>query len=164
MTDGPYRLLDYRAWARERVLAAVEQLRPELFVAPVVSSFSSIRDTLVHLLWADAVWTSRIKGAPFSVRLDPDDFPNVQALKKRWDPLDEDLNMSVKNLVESVTNPTISYQTTKGEKYVQPLYQIVQHLVNHQTYHLGQVAAMIRQLGGKPPSIDLIEFDRISQN
>jgi uncharacterized damage-inducible protein DinB len=35
-----------------------------------------------------------------------------------------------------------------------------QHLVNHGTYHRGQIATMLRQLGNKAQSTDLILFYR----
>jgi uncharacterized damage-inducible protein DinB len=32
--------------------------------------------------------------------------------------------------------------------------------VNHSTYHRGQIVTMLRQLGAKPPTTDLILFYR----
>jgi uncharacterized damage-inducible protein DinB len=52
------------------------------------------------------------------------------------------------------------YRTTKSGTYANALWQALQHLVNHGTYHRGQVAAMLRQLGGKPNFNDLIYFYR----
>jgi uncharacterized damage-inducible protein DinB len=38
---------------------------------------------------------------------------------------------------------------------------MLQHVVNHASYHRGQVTAMIRQLKANPPkSMDLIAFHR----
>ena len=48
-----------------------------------------------------------------------------------------------------------------GVRYAQPFSQTFQHLVNHGTYHRGQVVTMLRQLGVQgPPSTDLIAFYR----
>jgi uncharacterized damage-inducible protein DinB len=42
-----------------------------------------------------------------------------------------------------------------------PLWQMLQHVVNHATYHRGQVTTLLRQLGATPPkSQDLIAFYR----
>lgn len=51
-------------------------------------------------------------------------------------------------------------RTTKGEPYSHPLWQMMQHLINHGTYHRGQVTTMLRQLGVKPVATDLIAFYR----
>ncbi len=38
---------------------------------------------------------------------------------------------------------------------------MLQHVVNHGTYHRGQIVTMLRQLGAAPPqSMDLIAFYR----
>jgi uncharacterized damage-inducible protein DinB len=54
----------------------------------------------------------------------------------------------------------IEHKTTKGVPQAAPLWQMLQHLVNHGTYHRGQVATMLRQLGATPNSSDLIFFYR----
>jgi uncharacterized damage-inducible protein DinB len=54
--------------------------------------------------------------------------------------------------------------TRNGVRYAQPFWQTFQHLVNHGTYHRGQVVTMLRQLGVQTvPSTDLIAFYREQQ-
>jgi uncharacterized damage-inducible protein DinB len=50
--------------------------------------------------------------------------------------------------------------TSAGAKYRHRYADMFRHLANHSTYHRGQVAAMLRQLGEKPPATDLIRFYR----
>lgn len=153
------RLLEYRVWARDRVLTAVEALAATEFTHSLVSSFPSVRDTLVHILSADLIWCSRLHGESPGGHLDPSAFPDVAALRFRWGQIDADLRSAADRLdaAEAVT-----YRTMGGTDYRQPVAQIVQHLVNHQTYHLGQVATLLRQLGASAPATDLIVFDRRS--
>jgi uncharacterized damage-inducible protein DinB len=40
------------------------------------------------------------------------------------------------------------------------LAPILQHVVNHSTYHRGQIATMLRQLGTKAIPTDLIAYHR----
>ena len=48
-----------------------------------------------------------------------------------------------------------------GQPQAQPFWQMLQHLVNHGSYHRGQVTTMMRQLGQAPPQgMDLITFYR----
>ena len=54
----------------------------------------------------------------------------------------------------------VEYKTMKFGVYSNPLWQSLQHVVNHGTYHRGQVATMLRQLGATPNSSDLIFFYR----
>jgi uncharacterized damage-inducible protein DinB len=40
------------------------------------------------------------------------------------------------------------------------VWQIVTHVVNHATLHRGQIVAMLRQLGAKPPATDILWYYR----
>jgi uncharacterized damage-inducible protein DinB len=61
---------------------------------------------------------------------------------------------------EHDTQRIVTYKDLKGNEYSQPLWQMMQHLVNHSTYHRGQVVTMLRQLGAKPIGMDLVVFYR----
>jgi len=52
------------------------------------------------------------------------------------------------------------YRTLAGVLAVNTLREIVQHLVNHATYHRGQIAQLMRELGAKPAPTDLITYFR----
>ena len=54
----------------------------------------------------------------------------------------------------------LEYRTLKFGAYRNPLWQSMQHLVNHGTYHRGQVTTLLRQLGAQPILTDLIHFYR----
>ena len=55
---------------------------------------------------------------------------------------------------------TIAYKSMAGVSYESPIWQMVVHVVNHGTHHRGQVTTMMRQLGEKPVSLDLMAFYR----
>jgi uncharacterized damage-inducible protein DinB len=44
----------------------------------------------------------------------------------------------------------------RGRTAVLPPWAVLRHIVNHSTYHRGQVAAKVRRLGIEPPTIDMI--------
>ena len=54
----------------------------------------------------------------------------------------------------------IDYRTFKGDAFSGRLLALVQHVANHGSYHRGQLAVFLRQLGVKPPTTDLVAFDR----
>ena len=67
-------------------------------------------------------------------------------------------------LDEEGINRVIQYETTGGERVASVFWQMLQHVVNHASYHRGQVTTMLRQLGAAPPkSLDLIAFYREAQ-
>ena len=63
-------------------------------------------------------------------------------------------------------NPTritrvFEYKMFTGQPASSPFWQMLQHLVNHGSYHRGQVTTKLRQLGAQPAkSLDMIAFYR----
>jgi uncharacterized damage-inducible protein DinB len=54
----------------------------------------------------------------------------------------------------------IEFRNTMGLLFRHPLWEMMQPLVNHGTYHRGQVTTLLRQLGGTPQASDMISFYR----
>jgi uncharacterized damage-inducible protein DinB len=73
---------------------------------------------------------------------------------------EERLQTLVSSLTQKDLNKVISYRTMKFGEYKNPLWQSMQHMVNHSTYHRGQIATLLRQLDAKPISSDLMHFYR----
>ena len=154
-------LLDYHYWARDRVLDAAESLSAEQLTRDLGNSFPSIRDTLVHLYSAELIWCSRWEGASPQPVLDPTTFPDVATIRAGWKDHEQKVRAIVERLGENGIMRAIEYTGPKGIVQAQPFWQMLQHLVNHGSYHRGQVTTMLRQLGAPPPrSVDLISFYR----
>ena len=82
------------------------------------------------------------------------------ALRARWRQLEGDQREFVRRLTEADLDRVVSYQTLKGDPFSDPLAKLIRHVVNHATYHRGQVVTMLRQLGIEPPHTDLIIYYR----
>jgi uncharacterized damage-inducible protein DinB len=153
-------LYDYNSWANGRVLEACSALNEEQFMRDLKSSFSSARDTLVHLWSAEWIWLERWHGRAPTAFPKASDYPDIESVRSRWTTIDRDLLDFVASLTLEDLNRVISYKRMSGEAYSQPLWQLLQHVANHSTYHRGQVAGMLRQLGATPLSTDLALFFR----
>jgi uncharacterized damage-inducible protein DinB len=154
-------LLDYHYWARGRILDAAEPLTAEQFTRNLGNSFPSVRDTLVHLLSADWVWCARWQGEVPQAMLDPVTFPDVASIRAVWAEHEPKVRAVLDRFGENGTTRLIEYRTFNGVSQAQPFWQILQHVVNHGSYHRGQITTMLRQLGATPPkSVDLIAFYR----
>jgi uncharacterized damage-inducible protein DinB len=154
-------LLDYHYWARDRVLDAAERLTAEQLTRDLGNSFPSVRDTLVHLFSAEWIWCARWKGESPQMMLDPTTFPDVASIRAAWKDHERKVRAILAQLGEHGITRAIEYQTMNGVAQAQPFWQMLQHVVNHGSYHRGQVTTMLRQLGAAPPkSVDLIAFYR----
>jgi uncharacterized damage-inducible protein DinB len=164
MTADEARLLvEYHYWARDRLLQAVEALTPDQYTRDMGNSFRSVRDTLVHLYSAEWIWLSRWQGESPAMMLQAEAYPDLPSLRQAWDAHRAKLTAFVARLADATLRESIAYRTLDGQPWTQPLWQLLQHVVNHATYHRGQVTTMLRQLGVAPPkSQDLIAFYRAS--
>lgn len=154
-------LLDYHYWARDRLLDAVERLPPEQVTRDLGNSFPSIRDTLVHLYSADWIWCARWEGESPTALLEPSTFADVATIRRAWKEHERRVRSLLERLGEEGIGRTVEYRTTDGKPQAQVFWQMLQHVVNHASYHRGQVTTMIRQLKATPPkSMDLIAFYR----
>lgn len=54
----------------------------------------------------------------------------------------------------------VEYTSTESVKYESQLSEILTHVVNHGSYHRGQIAQLIAQTGNKPPVTDFIAITR----
>jgi uncharacterized damage-inducible protein DinB len=155
------RLVDYGYWARDRILTVVEGLDAETYTRDMGSSFGSIRDTLVHVYGAEWVWYSRWTGVSPTVLPAPGDYPDVATLAAAWTDLEHQVRSLIDRLDEDDLDRPIEYARVSGPSERSTLGDMVRHVVNHGTYHRGQVTTMLRQLGADvPPSIDLITYYR----
>ncbi len=153
-------LYDYNRWANGRVLRAAGGLADEDYIRDLGSSFPSVRDTLEHILAAEWIWLSRWRGvSPPRLRADWNPVMH-HALRGRWLAFEMDQSEFLSRLTEDDLRDVVSYRQVSGEAFAEPLWQLMRHVVNHSTYHRGQVTTMLRQLGADPVSTDLVVFYR----
>ena len=153
-------LYAYDAWANRRTFEACAALTPEQFTKNLGNSFSSVRDTLAHIVGAQFVWLERFYGRVPPGLLAASDFPDVASLTSKLNELQLRLAEYVGGLSADDLRAGFSYRDLKGREHNNMRWHVLQHLANHGTYHRGQITTMLRQLGAKPVSTDLIAFYR----
>ena len=154
-------MLDYHYWARDRLLDALETLPPDQLTRDLGSSFKSIHETLVHTYSAEWAWHSRWLGTSPTALLPADQFPDLASVRTAWTELEAKLRAFVDGLGESGIERVFEYKLLSGQAGATPFWQMLQHVVNHASYHRGQVTTMLRQLGAAPAKpMDMIAFYR----
>ncbi len=143
------KLYRYNEWANRRVLGAIE--KQGVTDEKILSIFS-------HQISANYLWLHRIKGLP---------PPNVELWKTY--PLDqlkkmvEDVSQQWNEFVDTTENfnRVLQYRNYVGDYYENNVEHIMMHLVNHGSYHRGQLALLMRQKGFEPINTDFITYDRV---
>jgi uncharacterized damage-inducible protein DinB len=158
-------LVDYHYWARDRLFPAVEALTEEQLRRPLGNSFSSVFDTVAHLCGADWIWRSRWEGVSPMALPSSDSYDTLARVLAVWGDEERRIRAIVNALGPDGIARPIEYTGWDGRRQAQPFWQMLQHLVNHGSYHRGQVTTMLRQMGVQPAkSMDLIAFYRERAN
>jgi len=158
--QGMVRLFDYCEWANRRFLDSVAPLAAEDYKRDLKGSHGGIHGTLVHTYGAEFVWHQRFGGVSPSSLPGEEQLTDLAALRERWGALEAERRAWLESLAADAGERVIEYRNFKGDPFSSRLWPLVQHLANHGSYHRGQVAVFLRQLGVKPPVTDLVAFDR----
>jgi len=153
-------LFEYNSWANRRLIEACSKVSNEDFTRDLGSSFPSLRATLVHILGGEWLWLERFHGRSHTALPAASEFADLPAVRRRAEEIDGDLRDYVASLTDQDIARDLPHKNTAGQPFSQPLWQLLQHLVNHGSYHRGQVTTMLRQLGAPSVPTDLVRFYR----
>lgn len=155
----------YHTWANECILTKVAELTNEQFVAPGSASFSSIRDTLVHTMWAQWNWLLRWRGEANPPRLDPTDYPDLATVRTHWAEIDRETRAFVAGVDDTALDGICRYVNSQNQPMAYPLWQQMLHQVNHGTQHRSEIAVILTEYGHSPGWMDFIVYlDEMKQH
>jgi uncharacterized damage-inducible protein DinB len=124
-------LLDFHYWARDRALATTATLTQEQFTRDLGNSFKSVRETLVHIYWADWAWYQIWHGTFPAVALSTDQFTDVESIRRAWSELEAKAREFLVAQAGTDAHRLVGYTRPDGLAAAFPLAHMVQHLVNH---------------------------------
>jgi uncharacterized damage-inducible protein DinB len=149
MKDFFLKWYQYNAWANRRVIRCLEQ--QNVIDEKILSVFG-------HLMAANFIWLNRIKDLPKS-KYELWGKYDLTELKRMVVEADELWISFIKG--NENFDRQMKYHNYVGDYYENNVQQIMIHLVNHGTYHRGQVAILLRQQGFEPVNTDFITYDRV---
>lgn len=151
-------LLLYMLWADRLMLGAVREVSPEDLTRDAGISFGSLLGTMVHMLGSQRLWLARFSGSQPGRRPTLEDLPDLSSWIAGWEETASGLEAFLAGLTEEQLASEIAWEDSELGPVARPLWQPVVHMVNHNTYHRGQVVSLLRQLGHQPPKTDFIHF------
>jgi uncharacterized damage-inducible protein DinB len=153
-------LYGFNYWARDRQLEACAGLSSEQLLRPMGNSFSSVRDTLAHLLVVEWIWLERWMGRSPTMEgraaFGPEKFPTVEEIRSAWTPIENRMLDFLQGCSDEGLSQPLSYTNFQGHARTYPLWRQLFHLVNHQTYHRGQITTLLRQQGAPAVQTDYL--------
>ena len=139
-------LAEYNLWANAIVLNWLEQITDEQWDREIISSFNSIQETVLHIISAEYAWLQRFRKEPFDWLQSTYKGTKEEHIKL-WKQTSEGFKTFVDAFDENNLNTNLDFKRLNGDAYSMPYYQLFAHVVNHATYHRGQLVTMLRQAG-----------------
>lgn len=142
-------LFAHLQWADELVLGS---LRDGAGASP------RALELYAHVLGAEAVWLSRLRGVAEEVAVWP--VADVDACAELMAETHAGLAAYIDSLDDSAVERSVHYRNSAGVEFDSRIGDILLHVMLHGTYHRGQVALLLRGAGGTPAPTDYIAFVR----
>jgi uncharacterized damage-inducible protein DinB len=148
-------LFAFNRWANGKMLAACRKLTAEQYAAEPVPGWSSVRSTVVHIAIVTEGWLRGLAADRDESVATEAELPAVddaeRLLEKAYRMLDV--------LLPALTPDRLAQPVTlrrRGRTATLPPWVLLRHLVNHTTYHRGQVASKLKRFGVQQPETDLV--------
>jgi uncharacterized damage-inducible protein DinB len=149
---------DYMYWATGRYFAVAEGLTDEQLHQVQGHGWGDVHGTLVHMMSSEWVWMQRWHGIFPKGHLDKAEYPSLTVLKARWSQLEAETRAFIDQQTDRSLQSAITYTNFRGETFRVPLWQMLVHIINHETHHRGELAGMYALMGVDHPEDEMIQY------
>ena len=154
-------LTRYNAWADKLIHGAVGGLPEGEATKPRQSVFKSMAHTLNHVYVIDRIFQAHLEGREHGYQArNTEGHPPLDELWRQQEEIDAWYVRWSDALTEDALQEKVAFTFVGGGDGVMTRGEILQHVVNHTTYHRGFVADFFYQVPARPPTTDLTVFLR----
>jgi uncharacterized damage-inducible protein DinB len=154
-------LCKYNLWANKRICNFIEEAGVVLADKEQTSSFPTIRKTLYHIWDAQVIWLSRLNEESMHSWPSHNFEGTLQDACRSLIENSEAFVRFAEKLSENDPTREITYHSLDKTAFKSTVEEIIMHVMNHGTFHRGQLITMLRGAGfEKLGSTDLIRFLR----
>jgi uncharacterized damage-inducible protein DinB len=149
----------YNEWANGKLLDAAGGLSDEELNAIEAASWGKLITELGHIAGAQVVWLHRWREGqnppPVTGIQDLQTMDEVRAL---YDRSHADLRSFVSELTDERLERPLRFRDSAGNESERPLWVLMIHVANHGTYHRGEIAGVLTDLGYSPGDVDMTRW------
>jgi len=155
MNDDFAALFTFNRWANAKMLEACRKLTPEQYAAEPVEGWSSVRATMWHIAVVTEGWLRGLTN-------DPDMSLPTEAELATVDDAERLLLQAYGRFDALLPTLTAEWLTTpvtlrrRNRSVTLPPWAVLRHIVNHTTYHRGQVASKLKRFGIQQAESDFV--------
>ncbi|MTH55700.1 DUF664 domain-containing protein [Bacillus mangrovi] len=163
MENHPVMLYAYNVWAHKRIFTHLKTFSPEIFHRELNSTFSSIAATMTHIYTTEYLWLQALVGKEMSEAMTEAQKRKGKLEEMQADEMEKEfqaLDAQFQSFFEAcedleatflLNNP---YAGARETSYSEVIF----HIVNHSTYHRGNISAMLHELGEASVMTDYVYY------
>lgn len=168
MKQSMIKQFDYHVWANKRIFERLKELPKDVYNQEVQSVFPSIAKALIHIYVVDCVWLNVLSGKSMTVALKIGEQLQEQVETKTMNELEHmfrNVTQQYKVFLDKQKdiNEVVILDNPYAGRLETSVSELVQHVVNHGTYHRGNITAMLRQLGYPSSMTDFVFYLHVEQ-
>ncbi|MFD2043810.1 DinB family protein [Ornithinibacillus salinisoli] len=156
-------LYDYHRWANQHVFDHLKAFSTDVYRKEIQSVFPSIAEVFAHMYLVDNIWFSVMKGDSneelteiISRTQKEVEGKSLEQMESMFQQVYEQCQDFLKS--QDDLDKIIICEHPQFGRLETPLSQLVQHVVNHGTYHRGNITAMLRQMGHEGVPTDYVFY------
>ena len=162
MIERYRRWFEYEKDSHAKVLNALEGVSEEQRGS---AAYQKATGLLAHLVLARWLWLVRLGVAPQdrAPRKPEDFFPqdvSLDDLRRRIAEMEGAWDAYLSGLEDAELARVFEYQALDGSRFRNTVEDILTQLFGHSWYHRGQIAQLVRGLGGEPAVTDFVFWTR----
>lgn len=152
-------LARYNIWANAKAIGWLQQIDDAQWERGIPSSFSSVRQTAIHIASAEKIWVDFWTSKPDPVFLSTTFTGSKDDLIDIWKKASAGMSDFIQECPpDHYWHPIVFHYPRGGEAQMQFAHTVT-HIINHSTYHRGQLVTLLRQVGFTGfSSIDLATY------
>jgi uncharacterized damage-inducible protein DinB len=138
------------------VIVSLRELTEEQYTRELGGGWASVRATFVHVAGATDAWSRRFEGHDATRLPTEEELPRLEDAVAVLDAAHEKLAAFLRTLTPERSNAPFTWKNLKGIAKTAPFWVVLRHVVNHESYHRGQISSMVKRLGARPIATDLV--------
>jgi uncharacterized damage-inducible protein DinB len=161
MHDTIKEYLAYNEWATKKINQYCASVKEHDWDEAIPGSFDTLRKTFYHTIDAQSIWLQRLAGKK-EIQIFSKQNPNIQGAMNVYALTSRDLSALYYSYAPEQLSQSIEVYDMSGNLHLDEIQDIFMHVVNHGTYHRGQIINFMRKLGytENVPATDFIKYKR----
>ena len=152
-------LFSYHKWATLACLAHVQTLGEEYYQKNGANSFASIQATVEHVIGVEKLWLLRMNGVS-KPAFEHFDVATTEKAIEAFMLLHAEMELFFASLSEQQWEESLDYQNMSGDHLSTAREEMLFTIINHASYHRGQITSFLRQFGKQGIPLDYIYYQK----